>query len=124
LRQKYDPVYGPDDGYYNRISDDDFVKWCDFLCIDFDEDRWDEGKAFLKENYNISDIDSISDDEYFDLFDELVEIEEDEAWKIRKTGGPTSELGGIVSSIVSYMRDQTLKGGKRYYDDDGDYDEI
>ena len=95
------------------------------------EPLWDEGVAFLKEHFNItSDINSLSDKEFGELYDKVCDIEIDEAFKAYENEKAKrafwvnvdgewgycnmSEYGGIASDIVSYMGFQWRKGGRRY----------
>ena len=56
---------------------------------------------FLSEEFGISDIDSLDDDAFDDLYDKVVDIETNEY------GGPDgTKKGELAAFIVDYMLDQ------------------
>lgn len=67
--------------------------------------------AFLKENFNIDNIDSLTDIEFNELYDKLYDIYMDELDKKTDPEEEISEYCSLVSDWVSYMA--------RQYDDDG-----
>ena len=90
--------------------------------IDLEIDLFDDGKEFLKENFNITDVNNLSDDDYMKLYDELCDIEEDEVIKAinestEENQKSISGYGNMVASIVTYMGNQFIEGGLRFEED-------
>ena len=73
------------------------------------------GVAFLKEHFGITeDINSLSDEDFYDLQFKVFDIECDENSKASETDSPRSELGNEASAIVTYMGAQWGEGGRRW----------
>jgi hypothetical protein len=104
-----------------NISDEIFQEMCEVQLeieswnrADQVEDLWDDGKKFLKENFNVDDVNALSDKDFNDLGRKLGSIEADEIVKLHRPGENLSEVGAIASGIVTYMGNQYTEGGRRY----------
>ena len=73
----------------------------------------DKANNFLKEKFNIDDIEALSDWEYANLYEEVCCMEVKAFEEVIDTGNPISEEGDIASSYVTYMGFQYEEGGRR-----------
>ena len=91
------------------------------LYIDFGDTPNEEALNFMKkvaqDEFGISDMESLSDEEYLELGYELHVIE---SWEHSERGDrenrkPLSEYGLMISGMIVYMSNQFQdNGGKRY----------
>ena len=84
----------------------DIEKWIEELSIERDK--------YLRENHGISlkDLDTLSDDEYDELYEKLCIIEVEELAKTEDPE-PLTELGQVVADLVGAMGREYIEGGKR-----------
>jgi hypothetical protein len=89
--------------------------------IDLDATLPEMHLNFLKENFNVDDVHTLSDEAYEELYDKLCDIEVHEVSKaIDEACGDeekVSAFGEMVADIVTYMGNQFIEGGKRYLGD-------
>ena len=74
----------------------------------------DRANNFLKERFNIDDIEPLSDFEYAKLYEEVYCMELKAFEEVIDTGNTISEEGDIASSCVTYMGFQYQEGGWRW----------
>ena len=89
----------------------------DMTFIDLDASLCDELVIFLKENFNVDDVNALSDKDYHELYEKICQIEVHEASIADDGDGPMSEYGNNVTDVVTYMGNQFIEGGRRWRGD-------
>ena len=92
-------------------------KYVNMTFIDLNAPLKENLVAFLKENFDVDNVDALSDDDYDDLYEKLCDIEVHEVGKSAETNTPVSAYGNTVADIVTYMGNQFIEGGKRYFNE-------
>ena len=102
----------------------------DMTFVDLNAELNTEQVKFLQERYGIDEVHSLDYDRYMEIYDELCDIGADEiciAYDYAvKTGEPEcrSELGDIAISLVIFMGNQFIEGGRRFEHDPDDENSI
>ena len=107
------------EGVKNSVDKENNEECLDWHYVDPDEFKFGPTLSeplvtFLKENFNIDDVDALSDDDYRDLLYKLVMIEADAIDESIVSGKPLSKYGDMAGSCATSMSFQYHEGGKRW----------